>query len=69
MLQWPWKLIHLNTGIVDAAPKNKVTTPKPMEVQLFNLAADPTEQNNMVVENPGIVKHLEALMREAWLAP
>ena len=69
VLQWPWKLIHLNTGIVDAAPKNKVATPKPMEVQLFNLAADPTEQKNMAVENPGIVKHLEALMREAWLAP
>ena len=73
VLQWPWKLIHLNTGIVDAAPKksakNKAAEAKPMEVQLFNLEADPSEQKNVAAENPEIVKRLEVLMQEAWRAP
>jgi len=73
VLQWPWKLIHLNTGIVDAAPKkaakNQAAEVKPMEVQLFNLEADSAEQKNVAAENPEIVKRLEVLMQEAWRAP
>ena len=73
VLQWPWKLIHLNTGIVDAAPKktakSKAATAKPMEVQLFNMEADPAEQKNVAAEFPVIVKRLETLMQEAWHAP
>ena len=73
VLQWPWKLIHLNTGIADAAPKkaakNKAAEVKPMEIQLFNMEADPAEQKNVAEENPAIVKRLEMLMQEAWHAP
>jgi arylsulfatase A-like enzyme len=73
VLQWPWKLIHLNTGSTDAAPKkaaNKtVAAVKPMEVQLFNMEADPAEQKNVAAENPAIVQRLEGLMLEAWRAP
>ena len=73
VLQWPWKLIHLNTGIVDAAQnraaKKNAREVKSMEVQLFNMATDPTEQNNVAVKNPKIVERLELLMKEAWLTP
>jgi len=52
VLQWPWKLIHLNTGSTDAAPKKaakgnaaepatNAAPAKPLEVQLFNMEADP----------------------------
>ena len=40
-----------------------------MEVQLFNMEADPTEQKNVASENQVIVTRLEGLMKEAWLAP
>ena len=40
-----------------------------MEVQLFNLEADPAEQKNVAAENPKIVKRLETLMSEAWRTP
>jgi len=73
VLQWPWKLIHLNTGITDAAPTKALTSKaveaKPMEVQLFNLETDPTEQENVAAEYPEVVKRLQALMQEAWTAP
>jgi arylsulfatase A-like enzyme len=72
VLQWPWKLIHLNTGISDAAPKSaakKNSAAKPMEIQLFNMEIDPAEQKNLALENPAILKHLERLMQEAWHAP
>jgi arylsulfatase A-like enzyme len=73
VLQWPWKLIHLNTGIKEVGPENagrtKASAGKPMEVQLFNMEADPVEQKNAAAENSAIVKHLETLMQEAWRAP
>jgi len=73
VLEWPWKLIHLNTGIADAAPKNaaknNAAAAKPMEVQLFNMEADPAERKNVAAENPAIVKRLEMLMQQAWHAP
>jgi len=73
VLQWPWKLIHLNTGIIDQPPKkpapNKPAEPKPMETQLYNMDIDPAEQTNVAADNPAIVQRLETLMREAWRAP
>ena len=72
VLQWPWKLIHLNTGTSDEAPKKSAKNhapAKPMEVQLFQLETDPTEQKNVAAENPEIVKQLEKLMQEAWQVP
>jgi arylsulfatase A-like enzyme len=73
VLQWPWKLIHLNTGITDSAPKKALKHMaggvEPMDARLYNLDADPKEQTNVAVKNPEIVKRLEALMREAWRAP
>ncbi len=72
VLQWPWKLIHLNTGIADGAPKKagkNNAAAGAMEVQLFNMETDPTEQKNVASENPAIVTRLEGLMQEAWRAP
>ncbi len=72
VLQWPWKLIHLHTGATDEAPKKSGKNnaiAKPMEVQLFHMEADPTEQKNVAQENPAIVTRLEGLMKEAWRAP
>jgi hypothetical protein len=40
-----------------------------MQVQLFQMDDDPTEQKNVAAENPQIVKRLEGLMQEAWNAP
>jgi hypothetical protein len=71
VLQWPWKLIHLNTGASDEAPKKAArnnAAAKPLEVQLFNMEADATEQKNVASENPAIVTRLEGLMKEAWRA-
>ncbi len=72
VLQWPWKLLHLNTGASDEAPKKAAknnAAAKAMEVQLFNMEADPAEQKNVASENPAIVQRLEGLMQEAWRAP
>ena len=72
VLQWPWKLIHLNTGIDDATPKKagkNGAAANAMEVQLFNMDADPAEQKNVAPENPQLVQCLDTLMREAWRAP
>lgn len=70
VIEWPWKLIHLNTGVADAAPKNaaksKAASAKPMEVQLFNMEADPAELKNVAEENPAVVSRLEMRMQEAW---
>jgi arylsulfatase A-like enzyme len=75
VLQWPWKLIHLNTGIAEevarkpAGIKTKTVQVKPMEVLLFNQETDPKEQNNVAAKNPLVVKRLEKLMQEAWTEP
>ena len=76
VLKWPWKLLHLNTGSAEASDesgkstaKKKVTAPKPLVVQLFNLEDDPTESKNVAKENPELVKELEALMKQAWRNP
>jgi arylsulfatase A-like enzyme len=59
VLQWPWKLLHLNTE-----PGGK-----PLVIQLFNLETDPAELNNLESESPQLVKQLEALMQQAWRDP
>jgi len=76
VLQWPWKLIHLNTGAAhksDESAKpaaNKGTAAaKQLVVQLFNLETDPAESKNVASENPEKVKELEAIMKQAWRNP
>ena len=72
VLQWPWKLIHVNSKGSDQAPEKsakKKAPSKTMLVQLFQMEDDPTEQKNVAAENPQIVKRLEGLMQEAWNAP
>lgn len=67
VLQWPWKLIHLNTGAVGKTKaKDKA---QPLQVQLFNLDQDSGEQTNVEKDHPDIVKELEAKMRASWQEP
>jgi arylsulfatase A-like enzyme len=67
VLQWPWKLIHLNTGITDAKPGAKAKA-KPLEVHLFNLEKDPTEADNVADKNKATLEKLEKIMKEAYRA-
>ena len=76
VLQWPWKLLHLNTGSAEASdePENSAAKKKPaavksLVVQLFNLEADPTESKNVASENPKLVEELAAIMKQAWRDP
>jgi arylsulfatase A len=46
-----WKLVNYN-----------VFTPEKTTVELYNIATDPGEQNNVADANPEIVKELAALM-------
>jgi len=76
VLQWPWKLLHLNTGTAEpsdeaekSTAKKKSAAAKPLEVQLFNLETDPTESKNVAAENPELVQKLEAIMKQAWRNP
>lgn len=79
VLQWPWKLIHLNAG---AARPNATASgagtgkknqspgkPKSLEVQLYNLDTDPGEENNVAKDNAAKMAELENLMRGAWRDP
>lgn len=68
LLQWPWKLIHLNTGIVKGKGKSKGKA-QPLQVQLFNLESDVAEQSNLASQHPDLVIRLEAKMKEAWQDP
>ncbi len=71
VLQWPWKLIHLNTGVVDspAGTKGKAAAPKLVRVELYNLEKDPAEEKNVAADNPAMVAGLEKLMKDAWREP
>jgi arylsulfatase A-like enzyme len=60
VLQWPWKLIHLNTMAKGG---------KPLEVQLFNLDSDPEEKTNVAAQNADLVQKLEGKMRDGWREP
>lgn len=73
LLQWPWKLIRLNTGRTDRRPDGAKPSapakPKPLAVELYNLDKDPAESRNVAPENPETVAALEKLMKQAWREP
>jgi arylsulfatase A-like enzyme len=83
VLQWPWKLIHLNTGrqMPASSPKAKAKAkeqtqtkkkgagPRALQVQLFNLETDVGEATNLAKDQPEIVARLEGFMKEAWTEP
>jgi arylsulfatase A-like enzyme len=70
ILQWPWKLIHLNTK-----PKGTASNPKnpgvrdALRVRLFNLETDPAESADLASEHPEKVRELEGLLKQAWRDP
>jgi arylsulfatase A-like enzyme len=68
VVQWPWKLIHLNTGATKEKAKSK-GKPAPLQVLLFNLDDDVGEVNDESSTHPEIVKKLEAMMSESWQEP
>lgn len=71
VLQWPWKLIHLNTGKVrpGAGPSGRSTQPRPLQVILHNLETDPGEETNAAATHPEKVAELQKFMKEAWREP
>jgi hypothetical protein len=76
VLQWPWKLLHLNTGSPEQSEESEKSTAKkrqaaakPLVVELYNLETDPTESKNVAKEHPEIMEKLEAVMRQAWRDP
>ena len=66
VVQWPWKLIHLNTGRTKDKAKGKRA---PLQVLLYNLDDDIAEVNNEAANHPEIVEKLQAKMKEAWQEP
>jgi len=69
VLQWPWKLIHLNTGVVEQKPGKGASAKKPLVVELYNLDKDPAEEKNVAADNPEKVAVLEKLIKDAWREP
>jgi arylsulfatase A-like enzyme len=71
VLQWPWKLIHLNTGAKPAQARKgaKPAPPKPLAKELYNLENDIGEERNLAAENPARVAELEKFMQSAWRDP
>lgn len=73
VLQWPWKLIHLNTGAVSkGGPAKKNGGAKknpPLIKELYNLESDVGEEHNLAKAHPEKVAELEALMKAAWREP
>ena len=61
--QGPWKFIEGKA----AKPFDRVPAPRRTEVipELFNLPADPREQNNIVEQHPEVAQRLSALLSEA----
>lgn len=55
-----WKAIR-----VKLAPRGKKpVAPPPIRTELYNLATDPAEANDVAAEHPDILKKLETIMRE-----
>ena len=54
MRKGDWKAVKLN-----------VKSPDKTVVELYDLASDPYERNNVAAEHPDIVKQMTALMDEA----
>jgi arylsulfatase A-like enzyme len=71
VLQWPWKLIHLNTGMPAAASRKGggAAAPKPLAKELYNLETDPGEEHNVAADHAAKVAELEKLMQAAWREP
>ncbi|MGL4400356.1 MAG: arylsulfatase [Luteolibacter sp.] len=73
VLQWPWKLIHLNTdgnGGPGSSPlKTKPGNGPSLAVKLYNLDHDTAESNNVANAHPEIVQKLTAYMNQAWREP
>jgi arylsulfatase A-like enzyme len=71
VLQWPWKLIHLNTGseIAAGGGAKRPAAAKGLVRQLFNLETDPAEASNVATENPEKVKALEEILKRSWRDP
>jgi arylsulfatase A-like enzyme len=48
--------------------KLSVSTDSSLAIELYDLKSDPQEKNNVATQHPGIVKRIEAIMREAHVA-
>lgn len=68
VVQWPWKLIHLNTGATKEKAKSKGKA-APLKVLLYNLEDDVAEVNNEADKHPELVKKLQGFMNAAWQEP
>jgi len=64
ILQWPWKLIHLNTL---ASTDEDESKRRPLEKQLFNLETDPSEEVNLAKSQPEKVAEMEDLLEKEWV--
>ncbi len=62
--QGPWKLIPMRQNDTGHWTKDKNVKPGP-ELQLYNLADDPGEANNLASKNPEKVKELQAALDKA----
>ena len=51
-----WKGVKLNVSKTASSP-----------IELYNLKTDPQETTNVAAKNPGVVKQIEALMKEAYV--
>ncbi len=72
VLQWPWKLIHLNTGPRTSPAKKKgggAGAARPLAKELYNLESDIAEERNLAADNPAKVAELEKFMQGAWRDP
>ena len=73
VLQWPWKLIHLNTGAAAKSGPGKkngaAKKPQTLVKELYNLEEDTGEERNLADSHPDKVAALEALMKGAWHEP
>lgn len=69
VLKWPWKLIHLNTGSRQKGTAKPRSGTRPLIVELYNLEADPAEEDNVAAQQPAVVAELTPLMKAAWREP